>query len=169
MKPMTRNESVVYYSVNNAVARSRPMGRLVWAWGQEDGMNDLTKLAPNLARCQRRRSTKLIIAVLLTLPAGTVLADAIDGNWCHSDGRRFTIRGADIVTPGGKAMQGDYSRHYFSYVVPAPEQGAGSTIYMTLMGENAVQLRYGDAASANPENWVRCSPSISAVRSPTRS
>lgn len=115
------------------------------------------------------RLTRLFIAGLLMLPAGAAHADAIDGNWCHSDGRRFTIRGSDIVTPGGKAMQGDYSRHYFSYVAPAPERGAGGTIYMTLMGENAVQLRYGDAASANPENWVRCSPSISAVRGPTRS
>lgn len=116
------------------------------------------------------RLTRLFIAGLLMLPAGAAHADAIDGNWCHSDGRRFTIRGSDIVTPGGKAMQGDYSRHFFSYVAPAPERGAaGGTIYMTLMGENAVQLRYGDAASANPENWVRCSPSISAVRGPTRS
>ncbi|MFN3657863.1 MAG: hypothetical protein ACK4UO_11465 [Pseudolabrys sp.] len=99
--------------------------------------------------------------VLLT--AAPALADAIDGNWCHDDGRRFTIRGPDIVTPGGKAMQGDYSRHYFSYLAPAAEKGAGGTIFMTLRGENLVQLRYGDAAAADAENWVRCAPSISAL------
>jgi hypothetical protein len=109
--------------------------------------------------------TLAFAAVLAAAPAH---ADAIDGNWCHDDGRRFTIRGADIVTPGGKAMQGDYSRHYFSYVPPAPEKGAGGAIYMTLMGENAVQLRYGDATAANAENWVRCAPSISALGMPHR-
>jgi hypothetical protein len=107
------------------------------------------------------------LAGLLALIAGPALADAIDGNWCHNDGRRFTIRGPDIVTPGGKAMQGDYSRHYFSYVAPAAERGAGDTIHMTLMGENLVHLRYGDAASAHPEAWVRCAPPISARRGPT--
>lgn len=96
-------------------------------------------------------------------------ADAIDGNWCHSDGRHFTIRGSDIVTPGGKAMQGDYSRHSFSYSAPAPEQGAGGPIFMTLMGENTVHLRYGGPQASNAETWVRCAPSISAVSGPTRS
>lgn len=111
----------------------------------------------------------LAAAAGLALSTAPAFADAIDGNWCHNDGRRFTIRGPDIVTPGGKAMRGDYSRHYFSYTPPAGEQGAGATVYMTLMSENLVQLRYGDAAATNPESWVRCSPSISAVRGPTRS
>ena len=108
----------------------------------------------------------LITAFALAMVAGPAFADAIDGNWCNNDGRRFTIRGPDIVTPGGKAMQGDYNRHYFSYVAPPAEQGGGATIYMTLRGENAVQLRYGDATAANAETWVRCAPSISALGSP---
>lgn len=111
----------------------------------------------------------LTAAVGLVLSAAPALADSIDGNWCHNDGRRFTIRGPQIVTPGGVSMQGDYSRHNFSYTAPAQEQGAGGAIYMTLRGENLVQLRYGDAASANAENWVRCSPSISALPGPVRS
>ncbi len=75
---------------------------------------------------------KIFIAALgLAMLAGPALADAIDGNWCHTDGRRFTIRGPEIVTPGGKRMEGNYSRHWFSYVAPAPEPGAGETIFMT--------------------------------------
>src|SRR3989304_10446202 len=69
---------------------------------------------------------------VLAVPA---CADAIDGNWCHNDGRRFTIRGSEIVTPGGKHMEGNYSRHWFNYTVPAPEPGAGETVYMTLANE----------------------------------
>ena len=103
---------------------------------------------------------------LFATSVNVALADAIDGNWCNDDGRRFTIRGADIVTPGGKAMQGNYERHYFSYVVPAPEPNAGRTIFMTLRGENNVSLRIGEAAGGAEENWVRCAPSISSIAPP---
>ncbi len=106
---------------------------------------------------------KILIAALgLALLAGPALADAIDGNWCHTDGRRFTIRGPEIVTPGGKRMEGNYSRHWFSYVAPAPEPGAGQTIFMTLADENTVYLRRVRQPSAQ-EIWVRCSPSVSSL------
>ena len=73
------------------------------------------------------------LALCLVMVGGSALADAIDGHWCHSDGRRFSIRGPEIVTPGGKVMEGNYSRHGFSYVVPTPEPGAGETTFMTLL------------------------------------
>jgi hypothetical protein len=106
---------------------------------------------------------KTVIAVLaLGVLAGPAFADVIDGNWCHSDGRRFSIRGPEIVTPGGRHMEGNYGRHSFSYTAPAPEPGAGQNIMMTLVNENTVHLRHGEAASA-PEVWVRCSPSVSSI------
>jgi hypothetical protein len=95
----------------------------------------------------------------LSVPA---CADAIDGHWCHKDGRRFSIRGPEILTPGGKGMEGNYSRHWFSYVVPIPEPGAGETIFMTLLNENTVQTRLGETGTAQ-EIWIRCTPSISAI------
>lgn len=107
-----------------------------------------------------------VCLVGLSIPAW---ADAIDGHWCHKDGRRFSIRGPEIITPGGKAMEGDYSRHWFSYVVPMPEPGSGQTIFMTLLNENTVQTRVGETASAQ-EIWIRCTPSISVInvsRSPS--
>ena len=116
-----------------------------------------------------RPMTAILTGSLLALVAGPAFADAIDGNWCHADGRRFTIRGPDIVTPGGKAMQGDYSRHFFSYSAPVAEQGAGSPIFMTLMGENTVHWRYGALPAASAETWVRCLPSISGLDRPARS
>lgn len=106
---------------------------------------------------------------MLVCVAQPALADSIDGNWCHNDGRRFTIRGPNLVTPGGKAMQGNYERHYFSYAVPAPEANSGQTIFMTLRGENNVSLRIGDAANGNEEHWVRCAPSISQASSKGKS
>jgi len=110
------------------------------------------------------RLKTFIAALVLAMLAGPAFADAIDGNWCHSDGRRITIRGSEIVTPGGKRMEGNYSRHWFSYTVPAPEPDAGQTIVMTLANENTVHLQHGEASdAAAQETWVRCSPSISAL------
>lgn len=111
------------------------------------------------------RQCRLLVATLAltAAPAGPAFADAIDGNWCHDDGRRFSIRGPEIVTPGGKRMEGNYSRHGFSYQAPAPEQGAGQTIVMTLANENTVFLRYGENAAGGQETWRRCAPSISTL------
>lgn len=110
----------------------------------------------------RRHGIYLVGPVVVAL-ASPALADAIDGNWCHSDGRRFTIRGPAITTPGGNQLQGNYERHYFSYPIPAPEPRAGDTVFMTLMGEYLVHLRVGkDSSNAGPvEEWKRCAPSIS--------
>jgi hypothetical protein len=107
---------------------------------------------------------KAFVAALgLAMLAGPAFADAIDGNWCYNDGRHFSIRGPEIVTPGGKHMEGNYSRHWFSYTVPAPEPDAGQTIFMTLLNENTVQLRRGEASGTPQETWVRCGPTVSAV------
>jgi hypothetical protein len=88
------------------------------------------------------------------------LADAIDGDWCHSNGKRMSIHGPEIVTPGGKQTQGDYSRHFFSYVVPAGEAGAGETVSITLLGEYLAHSRQG-AADAPVQEWRRCQPGVS--------
>ena len=112
------------------------------------------------------RGLRIFFATLgLLLLGGPAFADAIDGDWCHqASGRRLSIRGPQIVTPGGKKMEGDYSRHWFNYVVPAPEPGAGKTVYMQLLDEDTVYLHLGDASAADPETWIRCSPSISMLR-----
>jgi hypothetical protein len=105
---------------------------------------------------------RLLPAVVLLMGAGAAWADVIDGNWCHNDGRRFSIRGPEIVTPGGKTLAGNYSRHGFSYTAPAPEPGSGKTIVMALVNENTVRLRVGETVpGAGEEVWVRCAPSIS--------
>jgi hypothetical protein len=82
-------------------------------------------------------------------------ADAIDGDWCSSDGlRHFSIDGAKIKTPGGIQTEGDYSRHAFSYVVPEGEAAAGQPVAMVLLSEEAVRVQTGEAGE--PETWMRC-------------
>jgi len=99
---------------------------------------------------------KLILATALWLAATTtVLADAIDGNWCSADGQHMTIHGDDITTPGGKQIKGNYDRHAFDYVVPADEAGSGETVNIVLRSEYLAVSRQG-AANAPVKEWRRC-------------
>jgi len=93
-----------------------------------------------------------------TLFSGTALADAIDGDWCYSDGKRLSISGPDIVTPGGLQTKGNYDRHHFSYVVPATEPGAGSTVTMVLLSEIMMRLK---PPEGDEQTWRRCGKPIS--------
>lgn len=105
-----------------------------------------------------------LTALLLAVPATRAMADVIDGDWCFADGRRFEIRGPDIVTPAGSRTTGDYSRHHFSYVVPKSDPDAGKTVDMRLMNENTVFLWLGGQTSeteAPPQVWHRCLPEVS--------
>jgi hypothetical protein len=110
----------------------------------------------------------LVTSLLLATLAKPAQADSIDGNWCSQEGKRITIAGPAIVTPGGTRMMGDYNRHYFSYVIPPSEPNAGATVLMTLMGEELVHIRTGadptQAATATAVAWRRCGPSISLLQ-----
>jgi len=112
-----------------------------------------------IAKCLRLVAPAALLMSLAT-PAA---ADAIDGSWCHPDGRRLSIRGPEIVTPGGNKLSGNYDRHGFSYVVPATEPSGGQTYVMTLLNEQTVRARIGaNPAGSDPaEVWNRCGPSIS--------
>lgn len=99
------------------------------------------------------------IVAALCLSATGAQADAIDGHWCRADGKRMSIRGPEIVTPGGTQMRGNYDRHFFSYVIPAGEPDAGNTMSITLLGEYLAHARAG--ADAPVVEWRRCSPDVS--------
>ena len=94
----------------------------------------------------------------VTLFSGVARADAIDGDWCHGDGRRLSINGPDIVTPGGAHLKGDYDRHHFTYVVPSSEPDAGATVAMVLQSE--IQMRLKPPAGEE-QTWRRCGKPIS--------
>jgi hypothetical protein len=90
-------------------------------------------------------------------------ADVIDGNWCHADGRRLSIRGPRILTPGGASQQGDYTRHSFIYVVPPGERGEGETVWMVLLSEYLMHARQG-SQDAPVQVWNRCPPDITELK-----
>lgn len=108
-----------------------------------------------------KRYRLLLGFVLFAVPMSTApaWADAIDGHWCFTDGRKFSIDGPRIVTPAGTRTTGDYDRHAFSYTVPTGDPGAGSIISMDLVDEDTVQLWIGPRTSASGpmQTWRRCS------------
>jgi hypothetical protein len=103
------------------------------------------------------RNIALAALVGLCLTPTLAHADAIDGNWCRGD-KRFEIEGPAIVTPAGTHAQGDYMRHYFSYIVPTGEDGAGKQVDMVLHNETTVEVRPPGGGS---EIWKRCGAPIS--------
>ena len=105
-------------------------------------------------------AASLALAMSSALVAYPALADAIDGEWCQPDGRHMSIKGPKIVTVGGNGLDGNYTRHSFSYVIPGNEPGAGQTVNMILMNEDTVQLMWPASAIKPPapptEVWHRC-------------
>lgn len=102
----------------------------------------------------------LAAAAAATLAASPARADSIDGHWCADDGRYLNIRGPVLVTPGGRQIDGAYTRHGFSYVVPDSEPGGGATSVLTLVSDRMVHRTVGAAGGA-PEIWRRCAPATS--------
>lgn len=98
------------------------------------------------------------VAAAVLLAPGTATADAIDGDWCYSDGRRLSIDGPKIVTPGGRRMEGEYDRHGFVYTAPGGEAFAGSVISMAQQNEDTMHLSPG---TAKMQVWHRCPPPVS--------
>jgi hypothetical protein len=103
----------------------------------------------------RKRMLALLGPLVVWLGLGQpVRADAIDGDWCQANGKRMSIRGPAIVTPGGQQTSGNYDRHFFSYVVPAGETGAGATVEIQLLSEELARERQGGDPAER--EWRRC-------------
>jgi hypothetical protein len=105
------------------------------------------------------RSLMLLVAAGMLLQTQVGHADAIDGDWCSTDGKRMSIRAEQITTPGGKQISGNYSRHAFDYVVPAGEEGAGDFVNIILQSEYLALSRQGPAGGSFRE-WHRCKDTI---------
>jgi hypothetical protein len=102
----------------------------------------------------------VLVAAATLLQTGVGRADAIDGDWCSTDGMRMSIRAEKITIPSGKQIQGNYSRHAFDYVIPAGENGSGDVVSIILRGEYLALSRQGPA-DAPLREWHRCKEGIS--------
>jgi hypothetical protein len=108
------------------------------------------------------RTATALAALLagLAVGSGAALADALDGDWCAPDGRHLTIDGPRVITPAGKRLEGNYTRHRFDYRIPDAEPQAGLTLFMVQMNDTAAQVRIAaDRAAAEQmpaQIWRRC-------------
>jgi hypothetical protein len=131
----------------------------------------MTVMLVRLLTVIRMMSPVGLAALALVLSPTAARADVIDGDWCAT-GRHLSIKGPEIVTPAGTRLQGNYSRHAFSYVVPPAEPDGGQTVAMLLLNENTMNLRHGadatSAAQAPAQVWLRCAPPVSALEKPPR-
>jgi len=50
------------------------------------------------------------VALAMLLQTGISRGDAIDGDWCSTDGMRMSIRAEKITIPSGKQIDGNCSR-----------------------------------------------------------
>ncbi|MEH6752882.1 MAG: hypothetical protein V7788_01790 [Alphaproteobacteria bacterium] len=104
------------------------------------------------------------IIVMLVSFSTTAQADAIDGNWCHSEFGNFEIRGSNILTPGGLQMTGEYSRHTFRYIAPPGERAATKAINMAIVDDETLHLIVEEPDSS-VEVWRRCHVNVSSAGS----
>ena len=102
----------------------------------------------------------LLVAAAMLLQTGVGYADAIDGDWCSTDGMRMSIRGEKITIPSGKQIEGNYSRHAFDYVDPAGENGSGDVVSIILRSEYLALSRQGPL-EASLREWHCCKETIS--------
>jgi hypothetical protein len=104
--------------------------------------------------------TKALLSVamlsVLSIYASPARADKIDGDWCHLDGRHYSINYRDLTTPDGHHITGDYGRHSFSYVIPDGEPNSGHTVSMRLVNEQTVHLWISGDAAGEPQVFKRC-------------
>ncbi len=74
----------------------------------------------------------------------------------------MSINGPQIVTPTGKLLMGEYTRHTFSYTVPEGDPDAGTILSMILENEETVHVMRQDKMKAEKtpevEVWQRCKP-----------
>ena len=71
----------------------------------------------------------------------------------------MSIRGPAIVTPAGQQANGNYTRHFFSYVIPSGEAGSGATVTIQLLSDYLAHARQDPEATV--QEWRRCQPGVS--------
>jgi len=128
---------------------------LILSRGLEHNPANYRKEASIVTTMFVRSGTVLALALGVLLSGSPAQADAIDGNWCYKDGRRMSIDGDDIITPGGTRLIGKYERHSFSYTVPPSEPGAGQEVSMNQEDEETIHVRVGKGPE---KTWRRCGP-----------
>lgn len=99
----------------------------------------------------------LFLFFVFAITAGLANAETIDGSWCASDGRSFTINGPKVLAPTGDNLVGEYDRHVFRYIGQLGSVEEAHDIRMFLWSEGELHLqRIVDGVEQPAETWRRC-------------
>ena len=95
----------------------------------------------------------LLASLVCFASTSPVLADALDGDWCNGRDGKLTISGSSIITPSGRTVSGNYSRHRFTYTAPEDDWNGGKNIVIQQLNEDAMDLSVDGNA---PTRWSPC-------------
>lgn len=101
-----------------------------------------------------------LLSLALSSAAAVAEADSLDGRWCSPDGRRITVTGLAVITPGGREVIGRYSQKAFAFVMPEREWDGGKTFWMELKTSNSARVSVQSPHHEGPpphDLWRRCS------------
>lgn len=96
---------------------------------------------------------KLTLVLALAISPLAVQADEISGGWCSDGGASLHIEGNSIRTPGGQKTDGVYGHHFYRYVIPEGEEGAGLEVRMQQLSEDDMLLQ---VEGGEVQEWHRC-------------
>lgn len=106
------------------------------------------------------RKTILLAAVLIVSSAITAHADQILGQWCAPGGTRSVkVDQATVVSPGGKTVPANITRHHVDFVMPDGEKDAGATFNADQLGDEQIRVTFiRKEGTSEPEIWTPCKP-----------
>ena len=90
----------------------------------------------------------LSLLFFVSVFAGSVRADAIDGEWGFTDGRKVSISGDMITMPNGHLIKGENGHHAFTYLPP----GSTNPVVLDQLDEETMERHHG---TASVETWKR--------------
>lgn len=100
-----------------------------------------------------------IICLLIITATGPAVSHAIDGAWCHEDGRSMRIDG-DMISIDGHTIAGTYQRHSYTYTSPPGPEGRSGVTSMVLKDDNTLLLTPPSSThvtiGSSIQRWRRC-------------
>jgi hypothetical protein len=100
---------------------------------------------------------RIALSLPFILLAFAAHADAIDGDWCNDDGSHVRIDGPKIELNSSKIVEGNYTRHEFTYIVPEGEWEAGVEVRFRQSSEELMRrMRKPDVMPEHSDLWRRC-------------
>lgn len=107
-----------------------------------------------------RTKSLMLAAAFASLSTGTAMADQILGRWCAPGGvQSIQVEAARVISPGGKPVAGNITRHSVDFIIPAGEKNAGMTFAAQQLNDEQIRVMISPKGGTAPtEIWTPCKP-----------